>query len=155
MNAAVVFAVLLTTPADQNEKAPAGLPTQLAPMQVLAGVDKDGTFVVRENVTSYQLAPGGNTYIPAVTLVTWRFKLQDVKVFDTKGQQLSEAEVRRVIRDEVPALTGPRGEKVDPLHLRLIKEGTPILLLPKPPVGVRTPPEPERVRYDAVPATPS
>jgi hypothetical protein len=63
------------------------------------------------------------------------YDLDDVQVFDTKGKKLDRKTVVKQLKKETVALASPAGHRVDPLHLRLIKDGTLVFVLPAPKGG--------------------
>ena len=60
------------------------------------------------------------------------YDLKDVEVLDTKGKTLNASDVAKTLKEETVALASMWGQKVDPLHLRLVKDGTLIFNLPMP-----------------------
>src|SRR5262249_49817852 len=93
-------------------------------------------------------APGTPGVLPGViigkpgALVTREFDLKDVQAFDTRGKKLDAKALKKALSKEVPALMSADGKPVDPLHLRLIKDGTVILVLPVPARVVPVPIKP-------------
>src|SRR5262249_5014179 len=71
-------------------------------------------------------------FVPTPTTQTSYLGLSDIHAFDTSGKELKTKELSRLLKKEVLALVYHRGQKVDPLHLRLLKEGTLVFLLPLP-----------------------
>jgi hypothetical protein len=71
------------------------------------------------------------------TIQIQRFDLADVKVLDAKGKKVEEADLARLLKKETFAMASLHGEPIDPLHLRVLKEGTLVFGLPapKPAVG--------------------
>jgi RNA polymerase sigma factor (sigma-70 family) len=115
-----------------------GLPTGPAPTQVLARLHKD-KLAVKMVIVSYHVTkvttPNGDevaAYVPGPRATTQYYELAEVKVYDTAGKKVSREIVARRLKEETPVLTSADGRKVDPLHLRLIKEGTLVLVLPRP-----------------------
>jgi hypothetical protein len=77
--------------------------------------------------------PGGPLKVEQVTtLQSQTYDLDDVDVLDVKGKKLDKKDVAKLLKEEAPALASLYGQKVDPLHLRLVKEGTLIFELPMP-----------------------
>jgi RNA polymerase sigma factor (sigma-70 family) len=60
------------------------------------------------------------------------YDLQDVEVLDTRGKKVARNQVRNLLKKETVALASLWGQKVDPLHLRVIRDGTLIFVLPAP-----------------------
>jgi hypothetical protein len=61
------------------------------------------------------------------------FNLDDVEILDTRAKRVDRKTVLKRLRTETVALASMWGQKVDPLHLRVIKDGTLIFVLPAPP----------------------
>src|SRR5262249_49706773 len=59
-----------------------------------------------------------------------RFDLAGVKVLDAKGKSVEESELVRMLKKETIAMASLHGEPIDPLHLRVLKEGTLVFALP-------------------------
>jgi RNA polymerase sigma factor (sigma-70 family) len=139
-------------PEKQNKESKIKLPVTPAPVQVLASIDKDQKLVIKTNVQSPgegkvafgRVQVGGA--IPAGSQVqvkmlhpviigemrTQTYDLDKVEVTDTLGKKLDPKELMRRLKKETLALASLNGEAVDPQHLRLIKEGTMIFVLPAP-----------------------
>jgi hypothetical protein len=125
------------------------LPCGTVPVQVLARVDGN-QLLVRIPVTSYALrenpyglpAGGQVSYEPATTIRTLRYGLTKVRAYDTHGKRMDSKVVANLLGAESPALASADGRPVDPLHLRLIKDGVVVLVLPKTAAAATTPPSP-------------
>jgi RNA polymerase sigma factor (sigma-70 family) len=128
-------------PANGEEKI--NLPKGPAPIQILASIDKDGKLVIKMAVTMLRAAgvgaAGPNGAAPAIARVEQVTKLQsqtyaldDVQVLDTKAKKLDKKKVAKLLKKETVALASLWGQKVDPLHLRVIKDGTLVFVLPAP-----------------------
>jgi RNA polymerase sigma factor (sigma-70 family) len=131
-----------------------------APVQVLASIGKDKKLVIKTNVHlpgegrvqfgQVQVFGGAPGPAPiAKTLLfpgiiaevqTRTYDLDKVKVFDTQGKQLDQKIMVKRLKEETLALASLQGEAVDPLHLRLIKDGTLVFVLPAPQGGPGLPP---------------
>ena len=79
--------------------------------------------------------PGGGNF--GGGKLVWEYQpqtydLKEVEVLDTKGKTIDAAEVAKLLKEETVALASMPGQKVDPLHLRLVKEGTLVFNLPMP-----------------------
>jgi RNA polymerase sigma factor (sigma-70 family) len=109
-----------------SEEEKLTLPTGSPPIQVLASLDKDGKLAIRMGWDPPGFAPAG-----AITYSTETFDVDDVKVLDTKGKQIDKKELANLLKKETVAMASLFGQPVDPRHLRLIKDGTLIFLLPK------------------------
>jgi hypothetical protein len=64
-------------------------------------------------------------------MITTRHDAETVQVYDTTGNSVSPDKLREVLARESPALLSADGSPVDPLHLRLYKEGTLIFVVPQ------------------------
>jgi RNA polymerase sigma factor (sigma-70 family) len=134
------------------------LPTGPAPYQVLARMDKDGKLVVRSFVHYYEQVPaitpeGQKVMTKRLTrgIVTKTYA-KGFKVTDTRGKPVAAKTLRQLLRKEKPVLASADGKAVDPLHLRLVKDGTLILILPVPRGKAAPPvPLPEVVPQPAAP----
>jgi hypothetical protein len=123
------------------------------PYTALARLDAEGRLIVRlptvtyEPVTSYVRRAGETreeevtSYVAKTRLGEQRYDPSTVKVLDLNGQVVDAARLRRALREEVAVLVSADGAPVDPFHLRVVKEGTLLLLLPPAPVS-RPPLEP-------------
>jgi RNA polymerase sigma factor (sigma-70 family) len=140
--------------------AEAQLPSGAAPYQVLARVDKGGRLVVR-SCTNYSepyttIPPGGKPPITSyrhVQRVETRRYDEGFKAHDTHGKPIDAKTLARRLKNETPALASADGKPVDKLHLRLIKDGTIVLILPIPRVVVY-PTAPPIPAFPAPPAPP-
>ncbi|HEV3257148.1 MAG TPA: sigma-70 family RNA polymerase sigma factor [Gemmataceae bacterium] len=133
-------------PAVQAEKKTSKLPTTLPPVQVLAGIDKDGKLAIKTNafllpiaVTSAAPAkpaggapPKGYNPLAIGEETTTAYDLDKVKVFDARGSKLDKKEVVKRLKEETLALASLTGEPVQPQHLRLLDRDTLIFVLPAP-----------------------
>jgi hypothetical protein len=123
------------------------LPQGPAPVQVLVRLGRKGQLAVRTATTKYRavqaLDGAGNkvtVYLPEAGTTTRSYDLDEVRIYDTAGKKMESKALPGLLTKEIPALASADGKKVDPLHLRLIKEGTLILILPetklRPPAPV-------------------
>ncbi len=115
------------------------LPDGPPPTQALVALDKDGRLLMWSQNMSYSAAryeyPGRQpftTYIPVYRMTATRHDLDAVQVYDTKGKTVDPKDLSRLLKGEIPALVSADGRPVDPLHLRLVKEGTLVFVLPLP-----------------------
>jgi RNA polymerase sigma factor (sigma-70 family) len=131
--------------ADGGDRLDTGreLPEGPAPTQALFSLAKDGTLLVRTSTTFYQPVSSINadgarvtSYRAITTTRTESFDLSEVTVRETHGQKLDPAQVRKRLKGVTPALIYWGQKEVDPLHLRLIKDGTLVFNLPMRPVVV-------------------
>jgi hypothetical protein len=67
---------------------------------------------------------------PSHATITGSFPLDTVKVHDRRGNVIEPAEAAKQLSGETLALISSDGRAVDPLHLRLVKEGTLVFVLP-------------------------
>src|SRR5262249_26037303 len=118
------------------------LPAGPAPVQALAALGADGRLRVWQAVTTSRVL--AYTYGPLRSLREERYDLDEVGVFDPGGKPVARKELRKLLKREPLALVAADGGVVAPLHLRLIKEGTLVLVLPAPalPVPPAAPPRP-------------
>jgi len=132
-----------------------GLPKGPAPVQILASLTKDGKLVVKaENmvVTGVRVPPlpagplpegphniifrrigGGAGELGQRKDHELSYDLKEVRVFDTKGKEVGKKELAKLLKDETVAVAAFGDQLPDPLHLRILKEGTLVFLLPLPP----------------------
>ena len=154
--ASAVQAPAVGAPRKEGEEI--DLPRTPAPVQVLARIDSDGGLVIKRVGHFVRMgagpgaiaggggpgplpAPGAGGGIrvgfggPPPGVQSQTYKLEEVEVFDTKGRKLDQKEVAERLKQETVALASLTGQKVDPLHLRLIKDGTLVFVLPLPKGG--------------------
>lgn len=138
---------------------PGLLPSGPAPIQVLLSLTKDGKIRVQRGVLVYKPVAEVD---PATGTKIIRYEQSSVteliecdgdcaQVFDTKGKKVDPSELPKMLTEQVPALASVDGKEVDPLHLRLIKEGTLVILLPINNKPLLTPPP---LAVPGVPAAP-
>jgi RNA polymerase sigma factor (sigma-70 family) len=116
---------------------PGLLPSGPAPIQVLLSLTKDGKIRVQRGVLVYKpvaevdSATGAKMVRYECSSVSEliEFDGDGVQAFDTKGKKIELSELPKMLAEQVPALASADGKEVDPLHLRLIKEGTLVLVL--------------------------
>ena len=151
--------------AAKSEEKP-DLPKNFPPQQVLAQVDKEGQFIVKrlilvyEPITEAGPVPGQTitTYLERSSLIATSYKKDEVTAYDTKGKKIDLKELVKWLEKEAPVLASNDGKPVDPLHLRLIKDDTVILVLPmriQPPLAAPPPAvAPRNIPLPALPAVP-
>jgi len=61
------------------------------------------------------------------------YDLKEVQVFDTKGKEIDKKRLAELLKDESVAVASFGDQQPDPLHLRILKEGTLVFILPPPP----------------------
>jgi RNA polymerase sigma factor (sigma-70 family) len=112
-----------------NPAAPAQpfavIPGAPAPKPNLPGVP----FGVAPGGPAPAIAPGG---MPAWGLRSMTFNLDDVEILDTRAKPVDKKTVLKRLRTETVVLASMWGQKVDPLHLRVIRDETLIFVLPAP-----------------------
>jgi hypothetical protein len=123
-------------PAKDDADADLDLPVGTPLTQVLVRLDKNGKLVVKtmiRNGPQRTTASGGGAPQSEITTIQiQRCDLADVKVVDAKGKNIDESELIKLLKKESVAMASLHGEPVDPLHLRVLKEGTLVFTLPAP-----------------------
>jgi hypothetical protein len=122
--------------ADDDIDLPVGTPLT----QVRVRLDKNGKLVVKSAVRngSHRAAvpaDGGASDPETTTIQIQRFDLAGVKVVGTNGKTVEESELARLLKKETIAMASLHGEPIDPLHLRVLKEGTLVFALPAAKAG--------------------
>jgi hypothetical protein len=155
---------------DAKDKEKINLPRGMAPVQVLASLDKDGKLVLKSvdmHFTFLTLdgkgmamigagiagpkmigakvagpgpgpgpgpgagaAAGGRTVEEKVQSLT--VKPDEVQILDTRGKKIDKKELEKLLKKEVVAMAAMTDGAIDPLHLRVLKEGTLVFVLPMP-----------------------
>ena len=106
---------------------PGGGPNIVPPVAPAPG--GPGVFPVPPGGAGGGVIGGGAVQIvPAIQSTT--YDLDDVKVLDTKGKEIDKKDLPKLLKEETPALASLWGQPVDPLHLRLVKDGTLTFVLP-------------------------
>jgi hypothetical protein len=127
---------------DEEPKIPAGPP----PLHAVARMDKQGTLVIRQTlmrvVYRQEQRPrpvnvGGQ---PAAEVVTVRVATQvpetrmiqatGFQAFDLAGKRLEARTLPGLLKGWTDVLVSADGKMVDPFYLRVIREGTPVLIVP-------------------------
>jgi hypothetical protein len=129
------------------------LPKGPAPVQVLASLSRDGKLVVKAEhlvITGVRVPPpddppsGKRVFIKSITgglglkdrregPFEWSYDLKEVQVFDTKGEEVEKKDLAKLLKDETVAVASFGDQPPDPLHLRILREGTLVFILPPPP----------------------
>jgi RNA polymerase sigma factor (sigma-70 family) len=145
-------------PADKpaaGDRLPAGVP----PTQVLARLqDKELIVTIRVNYyepRTVQLPDGTERtgYYLVRKVEERKYDLAKVRIHDTRGKEIGKVELARLLRKDRPAVASLDGQPVDSLHLRILKEDVPVLILPAP---VAVPPvDPPPAAPPAMPSTPA
>jgi hypothetical protein len=136
-----------------------GLPTGPAPVQVLAKIAPGGKLVIKTvDPTVFAAGPmlpgpgplpggvppgfppggpgGGPGPLPGfgkakkMKLHEEKYDLADVQVLDAKGKKVPSGQLRKLLKEETAAMASMWGQKVDPLHLRVLTDGILIFVLP-------------------------
>jgi hypothetical protein len=124
-----------------KDAKPHEFPKGQAPTWVCASIDKDGKVLVEVPIVSYKtetikIKKDGEEqeafyYKSVVGAHEKRFEGKDVKVFDIGGKPIPK-DVEKLLAKKTLVLVSTDGRKVDPFYLRIIKEGTLVLVLSKP-----------------------
>ena len=69
-------------------------------------------------------------YEVVYTLRADRYGREEVEVYDMRRNKLDTNDLAKLLNKEIAALVLAGTREIDPLHLRLIKEGTLIFVLP-------------------------
>jgi hypothetical protein len=139
----VIAALMLAQGGKARAEEKLSLPKSSTPTPVVASMDKDGRVVLRMQVPEYRansaikVDPGASD-TPGVYEMVWReqtyrLDVKEVKVYDTAGKEIDAKALPRLLSKETLAVYS-YDPKLDPLHLRTIKDGTLIFvyLPPKP-----------------------
>jgi RNA polymerase sigma factor (sigma-70 family) len=140
-----------------EENGGSQLPTGPVPTQALVSLDKTGQLVIRtmhayyEPTTSVIRGQQVTSYRKVEVMTTRRFSRDDVKVYDVKGKAVDTKQLRKLLKEEIVALELTSQFPVDPLQLRLYKEGTLLFVLPLPvaPAQAMQVPPPPVTYYSA------
>ena len=121
-----------SNPATGQGEAPR-LPFGPAPVQALARMGPDGRVLLR--MATPDAAPASadarvNRPNPAPPTTTTGYRRSEIKVFDTQGQEINWAFLPRLLDPEAVVLV-TTGDRPDPLHLRVFKEGLLVFAIPR------------------------
>jgi RNA polymerase sigma factor (sigma-70 family) len=148
-----------------------GLPKGPPPIQVLVSLTKDGKLVVKmAHMIGFGLmnpqpagqalpppgAPklGGIGLMPPQGTSETTYDLSEVQVLDTKGKEVENKELAKRLKAETVAVASFASHPIDPLHLRILKEGTLVFILPSPAAGGLLFPGGKGIAPGLVPALP-
>jgi hypothetical protein len=136
----------------EKPNIPVGVPLS----QVLASLDEEGKLVIKTATIAWEAVPlpapvlppppagggAGGVPVPAIARIgevkmkyatqTQTFDLGDFQVTDVKGKKVDKKELAKLLKEETVAMASLYGQEVDPLHLRVLKEGILIFSLPAP-----------------------
>jgi uncharacterized protein (TIGR03067 family) len=125
------------------------------PVPALLSLTHTGTIAVTRRNAFYQPVTSVNDKGQPVTsyrmvdqTTTDQYSREDVHIYDSAGKRIAAAEVSRLLKEQVTALVYSDGEKPDPLHLKLFKDGVLFVVLPVPKTPRIEPP------VQAVPVVP-
>jgi hypothetical protein len=141
---ALLTAAALNAPgpgADENPAPPKGP----QPTARVASLDEEGNVRVRITeagerpvTTVKRTVVGGAVREVETTVMTPFFSeivkkvpVKDVKAFDTRGKALDEKALAEALKKETIVLVSADGNPVDPFYLKIVKEGTVVLVLPQ------------------------
>jgi hypothetical protein len=149
---AVVLATTVTAPApvEEDVKPPKGP----QPLQVLAHVAEDGNIEITQVLTVYRAetrtrvvnvngTPVSQQYtvtVPQAVPVTRRLLAKSVQVSTAGGKAVDPKDVPAKLKKPTPVLLSADGNKIDPFYLKIVKEGTLVLVMPGFTVGEVRPP---------------
>jgi hypothetical protein len=114
------------------------LPSGPAPRQALVKLGKDGRLTVWWRTAVYylprtavtQAGQSVTSYVQESHVIADTYDCEDVRVQDAKGREVSTKELRQRLKGETLVLVATDGRPVDPLHLRLTRDDTLVLILP-------------------------
>ena len=147
----------------QKERAMNRLPSGRAPVQAWAKIVDAKRVIVRQEAVVYgivtkqvqvkQAEPAGvlpapavktqevASYTPMLTQCERVFDTDKLLILDMQDKPSDISELPAKLKKETLVLVSADGEKVDPLHLRLYKQGTLLFIIP-PPQPAFEPPQP-------------
>jgi hypothetical protein len=119
-----------------------GLPGGPPPSWVCASIAKDGKIIVGIPVITYKtvttkIKKDGEEkeayyYEPVAKEHVKSFEASDVKAFDVQGKPMDSKELAKLLEKKTLVLCSTDSRKVDPFYLRIIKDGTVVLVISKP-----------------------
>jgi RNA polymerase sigma factor (sigma-70 family) len=128
--------------------SPHELPSGPPPQQAVVSLDEDGALIAQVRKTYYEpvttLTADGRqvtSYRLRDALQTHHSRRGEYQTYDTKLKKIAPKELSKRLKEETPALVfwAAKGKRIDPLHLRFIKDGTLIFTL-SPQVVQAVPP---------------
>jgi hypothetical protein len=131
------------------------LPRGPQPQQLLARVARDHLILLttttefRQEVRTVETNVGGQVVkkevtvtVPIISSRETTSKLSDVQILGVDGKKVDEKIVAKKLKKRTPVLVSVNGQPVDPFYLKLIKEDTLIVVLPRlAEAPKRTPPK--------------
>jgi RNA polymerase sigma factor (sigma-70 family) len=120
------------------------LPPGTPPQQALASLDEDGRLVVWTSVPcveprTYWVGNVKTTaYVSTWDMAGHLYTLAEVSAYDVRGKKIGRKKLPVLLKEETVVLVSTEVQ-VNPLHLRLCKEGTLLLVLPAPPLAAVPP----------------
>lgn len=152
---------------DRQGEKKVGLPKGPPPAQVLVSLTKDGKLMVKavqivafgvrvppqaafrvpdhpDDGPRVMIRNLGRDLVPRPRPdgpIELSYEPKEVQVFDTKGKEIQKEELPKLLKDETVAVATFGDQQPDPLHLRILKEGTLVFVLPLPPPDQLHPPE--------------
>ncbi len=72
------------------------------------------------------------SYERTETWLSVNYAIEEVKTYDTRGKEVERKKLPGLLKGETLVLVSATGQPVDPLYLRLVKEGTLVIVLPVP-----------------------
>jgi RNA polymerase sigma factor (sigma-70 family) len=106
------------------------LPKGPSPVQVLVSLTKDGKLLAKmANLIGFGPADRQPMGQPRETIESI-YDLDEVQVFDSKRRIIGKEEVAKILKEERVAVASFDGQPIDPLHFRILKEGTLVVILP-------------------------
>ncbi len=144
--------------AETDSRAPT--PKGPAPITALAQVTREDKIAVSRPVrcvrpVTQKFSREGQEFLHPVTayvhdtvMAQVLHPLAEVRAFDLMGQPIETQQLHKLLARETTVVVSADGKNVDPFYLRVMKEGTIVLVLPPPPAPPR--PEPPPVTLPAV-----
>jgi hypothetical protein len=158
---------------DRQSEKKVGLPKGPAPVQVLVSLTKDGKFMVKAEHMVAVRVPFPPLPAPPVTdgphsrpriliranaeglgpmelpkgPIELTYELKEIQVLDTKGEKIGKEELAKRLKEETVGVATFGDQPPDPLHLRILKEGTLVFLLPLRPEDKMPFPEAKEALY--------
>jgi RNA polymerase sigma factor (sigma-70 family) len=128
------------SPAPKAEEAPR-LPERPMPVLALAKLDGGGTITVNAAETVIVVRTERDKsgairqyYEPGREVRQYTVVAAAVRAFDTRGKEVPPRALERALKKPALVLAYTDGKGPDPQHMRLLREGTLVLVLPAPPV---------------------